>query len=199
MHHRVKNNLQIVLSLLNAQATLLPENHAALAIITESQNRIKSLSLIHQDLYQSENIVSVNAKVYFEKLLANVQNSLGNPDKLINVKTNIENIDLNMTLSVPLGLILNELVTNSFKYAFQNKDVGSLSVSFRKNDDSGSYKLTVSDDGEGLPANMAINHKDSFGLELVNGLASQLHGSVQTHTERGTEFEITVRDIGETA
>lgn len=195
IHHRVKNNLQIVLSLLNAQANILPKNDTALAIIKESQNRIKSLALIHQDLYQSQSIVSVNAKDYFEKLLTNVQKSFTDPEKSIDLNTNIESVDINMTLSVPLGLILNELVTNSYKYAFENKDIGSLSVSFRKNDDQSSYQLKVSDDGHGMPNNSSLNKKDSFGLELVNGLASQLNGSVKTRSDQGTEFDITVRDV----
>lgn len=199
MHHRVKNNLQIILSLLNTQTNILKKDDHATAIIQESQNRIKSLALIHEDLYKSTTLSHVDAKIYFENLLNNIENSFQSKRKHIEIIKDIESEELKMSVAVPLGLILNELVTNAFKYAFDNQDNAKIIVKFSVKDGQ-LFHLDVIDNGVGFPEEFDFKKNTlSFGLQLVDGITSQFDGSFDVKREEGTRFKIMIRDIEKAA
>lgn len=193
VHHRVKNNLQIMLSLLQTQSNLIDDDKAKL-MIKESSNRIKSMALIHENLYHSGDMVMVKADNYFKDLTTNVIHSFNRNDQDIHIDMDIINEEISMTLAVPIGLILNELITNSFKYAFVGRTKGKLIINFRKVQNGEYYNLQVVDDGKGLPVDLNIHDSSSFGLRLVSGLAEQLNGHVNINHQEGTEFDIYIKD-----
>lgn len=195
IHHRVRNNMQIMLSLLNAQGYTLEDDDRAKTIIKESQNRIKSMALIHQNLYNSGNHIMVESLSYFDDLLSNVLESFKEKGKHIDIKTDIDNKQLRMTLAVPLGLILNELITNAFKYAFEGLEHGELQVNFSQLDEGDTFLLQVHDKGIGLDTDFQLDQIQTFGLQMVKGLAEQLDGSVEIQTQEGTKFDVRVMDI----
>lgn len=198
VHHRVKNNLQIINSLLNLQASGL-NDPVLKRLFTESQNRIKSMSLIHELLYQTNNLAEINVGVYFELLIKNLFLSFPHSPERIKVATSFDNTVLDLNIAIPCGLILNELVTNALKYAFPNDGAGEILIHFRKNP-VGNHRLIVKDNGVGLPASVIaagesevsianINHR-SLGLQLVQSLVRQLNGSATISTLTGTEIVI---------
>ena len=173
IHHRVKNNLQIVMSLLNSQSVYL-KDIAALEAIKESQHRINAISLIHKKLYQSENFSVVNMKTYIIEVVDYLAENL-DPIHHINFTLSIDLIRLNVGQAVPLGLIINEAVTNAVKYAFSEKNKGNIKINMHH---AGSEKieLTICDDGIGLSSNMDWRNTQSLGMNLMQGLSKQLDG-----------------------
>ena len=193
IHHRVKNNLQIILSLLNTQAHVLHDPRAV-AVITESQNRVKSMALIHEKLYQANNFTKVPVRPYLSEMMHNVARTYRQPVQLC---LEVEPVEIGMSTAVPLGLIVTELLTNAFKYAFDDEPGGKLRLSFGKEglNGSGYYHLQVQDNGPGLPPDFDLNHARSFGLKLVKGLAHQLNGEVQVQSSPGTQFSIRFQEV----
>lgn len=175
IHHRVKNNLQIVMSLLNTQAASL-RDETALSAILESGQRVHVMSLIHQKLYQSESVARIPMQSYIEELIAFLHDSY-RPQQLIRFNLMVEPIDLDVAIAVPLGLIVNEAVTNAFKYAFPGGRSGSISLSLRQLDRM-TYKLNISDDGVGLPIGYKPFHSSSLGMTLMHGFSEQLGGTL---------------------
>jgi len=194
MHHRVKNNLQIMLSLLNTQSNMI-ENETALALISESQNRLKSIALIHENLYLSQNFVMVEVQSYLNELSHLVIDSFKERENEIVLKTNIRKERIRMTIAVLLGLILNELITNAVKYAFKHVENALLVVNFQKTTNSDEFLLQVIDNGNGIPENLKANNSSSFGLNLVRGLTKQLNGHLDINTESGTRYDIYIQDV----
>jgi two-component sensor histidine kinase len=182
IHHRVKNNLQIVMSLLNSQSIYL-ENEKALTAIRDSQQRIHSISLIHQKLYQSENIAMIDMSVYIRELVDYLQ---GSYDTGQNIRFDLqtEHIELDVTQAVPVGLILNEAISNAVKYAFPNHKDGTVTISMHQTDDN-HFVLTVADNGRGLPEGFDINKSNSLGMSLMRGLSKQLKGSFELKNDNG--------------
>lgn len=195
MHHHVKNNLQIMHSLLNTQKIMFSEDDRARSIIRESQNRIKSIALIYENLYQSGSYIMVNADGYFQELLYHIQKSFSEEKHNMELKTFIADEKMTMALAVPLGLIMNELMSNSYKYAFSNIKNPELEINFVKMEEENTYLLEVVDNGVGLPEGFNIETSKSFGLQMVNGLAQQLDGSMKVNNENGTRFKIVVKDL----
>ena len=185
IHHRVKNNLQIILSLLNTQANVLSDPQAV-AIITESQNRVRSVALIHEKLYKTNNFTQVPVQSYLSEMAHRVVRSYQRP---VQLRLAIESLDIGISTAVPLGLIVTELLTNACKYACHGHRPATLSISFKKVE-LGSYCLQVGDNGPGLPPDFDIEHARSFGLRLVNGLTRQLHGELRVESQAGVYFEI---------
>ena len=182
IHHRVKNNLQILSSLLNLQAEYLKDENA-LNAITEGRNRVQSMAFIHQQLYTNDNIVSVHMQKYLSELCEHLSDSFSSDKKKIEIKSEINIDTFDVETAIPLGLIINELVTNSIKYAFRQRDRGAISVKLWKNDDH-QLCLLVSDDGQGKSAqNNGIG--TSFGTDLVEILSKKLKGTIQTDTSNG--------------
>ncbi|MEL7002990.1 MAG: sensor histidine kinase [Bacteroidota bacterium] len=194
IHHRVKNNLQIMYSLLNSQSNILKDDNAKI-IIKESKDRIKSMALIHDHLYQSGSFVKVNAREYFQNLTDNIKTSFNSVDKKVHLNLDIPDTDIRLDMAVPLGLIVNELITNSYKYAFQNVSRGELQLHFERIEGTDSYQLEIADNGCGLPENFEIEKTESFGLQLVKGLTEQLGGTLKIINGVGTTFNIAVKNF----
>ncbi|QNM85430.1 sensor histidine kinase [Polaribacter pectinis] len=190
VHHRVKNNFQIVSSLLELQSRGI-EDEKALELANEGKNRVKSMALIHQKLYQNESGL-VDFDEYI-KLLIKELSSLYASENKINTSISSEGMMFDVDTAIPLGLIINEIITNSYKYAFRNNKENNLSISINK-EKSNDYKLTIEDNGPGLSDNFDVKKAKSLGLRLINRLVKQLHGSLKQTNKEGAKFEILFKD-----
>lgn len=188
IHHRVKNNLQVVSSLLSLQSRGLSDETAKTAM-TESRNRVQSMALIHQNLYQDQDLMGVNTADYIEKLTTNlVQNySL----KQVDVETDIDNLSLDVDIMIPLGLILNELITNSLKYAFDDHEKGKIEVRLKQH--ATGLQLQVIDNGKGLPEGFENNKQNSMGFRLIDAFTRKLKATMEVlNPEIGTGIQISI-------
>ncbi len=182
IHHRVKNNLQVVMSLLNSQASYLSDD-TALSAIQESQHRVQAMALIHQKLYQSEQVARIAMPSYIQELVAYLRDSYDLPQP-IHFRIAIDSIELNVTQAVPLGLIINEAITNALKYAFPNGRPGTLSLSLRLLAPN-IYELIIEDDGVGLATGYDPTLSKSLGMTLMRGFSEQLGGDLQINSNLG--------------
>ena len=173
-HHRVKNNLITISGLLFLQSQHIEDPDAKKALL-DSQNRARAMAIIHQKLYSQENLESINLKYYFKQLLDEVVKTyaLGDNVKYI---LDVENIELDTDTSLILGLIVNELVSNSLKYAFTENEEGTITVSMHEN--NGEFVLKISDNGKTISEDIDIKNTNSFGLTIVNLLTDQIGGSI---------------------
>jgi two-component sensor histidine kinase len=187
IHHRVKNNFHIVASLLEIQSSYL-KNQEALSAIKESQHRIHSMSIIHQKLYQSENLSTIHMPEYIYELVEYLRESYLIRDN-IGFALQIENIELNHASAITLGLILNEAITNAIKYAFGNAEGGQISISLARISDSQTL-LTIADNGRGLPVDFKARIGSSMGMELLQGLTDDLGGTLSIDTNGGTHIKV---------
>lgn len=187
IHHRVKNNLQVISSLLNLQSASVSDE-SALQALKEGRGRVKSIALIHQKLYQTEDLSNVDFEEYIEQLTAFLISAYKSDGKRIHVSTKARGIRLDIDTSVPLGLIINELVTNALKHAFEDSDKGEVKVELHATADG--YELTVCDNGVGLPNGFDMLACQSLGLKLVNILSRQLKGSVEWESDHGAKFTV---------
>ena len=191
LHHRVKNNLQIILSLINLQSNGIKDKQD-LEIFRESQSRVKSLAIIHEKLYQSADFASINFKEYIQSLVNYLLSYYSTTS--IMVDTDVEkDIVLNMDTAVPCGLIINELVTNSIKFAFPGGKTGKIYINLRHED--GSLTLIVGDNGVGLPDDVDFKNSKKLGLQLVKTLTDQLEGEIEYNGKNGTEFKIKFNEL----
>ena len=184
IHHRVKNNLQIISSLLNLQSNKI-ENQSCLFALQVSMRRINSMALIHEKLYRSENLSSINFTDYIKSLTQHLLKSYDNKGKHIELKFSLDKIFLGIDSAIPCGLILNELITNSLKHAFLKDRKGKISISFTRSKDK-TYTLRVSDNGVGIPESIDYMHSDSLGLTLIRTLADQIEGEAIFENKNGT-------------
>jgi two-component sensor histidine kinase len=191
IHHRVKNNLQIISSLLGQQATRT-EHPVAVSALKESRARIKSISLIHERLYQSPNLASVDMSGYTRSLVSDLLQFHRIEDSIVRLKLNIDDIPLGITEAIPCGLIINELVSNALKHAFPEGREGELTIQLLRGS-ANRITLTVSDNGIGFPENVDFRNTPSFGLTLVNSLVGQIDGSIELDRKAGTTFTVTLR------
>ncbi len=187
-HHRVKNNLQIVSSLLNMQSNFLKDENSK-QIIEDSQNRIKSMSLIHQQLYQGKHITSVEISSYFAKLLDNLCLSYGINNKNTDMQISIENMLLDVDTAVPLGLILNELISNAFKHGI-NTENGCFSLIFRLKNKK-ELELIVKDNGKGFDNKK--EKKASYGMKLIQILSKKLRAKIHFINDNGLEVRLLIK------
>ncbi|MFZ4621236.1 MAG: histidine kinase dimerization/phosphoacceptor domain -containing protein [Bacteroidota bacterium] len=185
VHHRVKNNMQVISSLLNLQSSSLKDERT-LSMFRESQNRVKSMALIHEILYRSQDIASVNFSLYVKQMTASLQKSFGTRARDISVKVKIPNVVLEIDEAIPCGLIVNELVSNSIKYAFPKRRNGEITVELKKKKNR--FVLSVRDNGVGLPKK--AGESQSLGLTLVRALSEQLKGELTITVDRGTTFTV---------
>ena len=182
IHHRVKNNFQTVSSLLNLQTRYLSDKLAK-DILWESQNRIKSMALIHQQLYQREETGSISMTDYLDELVEELTYSYNAEEKGVTIKAEVESMELHAEVAVPLGLIVHELVLNSFKYAFPESREGVILIKLWR--EGGQLHLIVSDDGVGLPEGMEpLKVKTSYGMRLVILFTQELKGEVRYESEK---------------
>lgn len=187
IHHRVKNNLQTVISLLNSQSAYL-ENDMALSAIKNSQHRIHSMSLIHQKLYNSENISTINMPNYIKELVEYLRESFSLGQR-IRFEVKIDPLELDVAHAVPLGLILNEAITNSIKYAFPEDRTGMIYITLETKAEN-EYLLTISDNGIGFDLNLSNTKANSFGMSLIKGLTDDLDGKLTMENNNGTILKI---------
>ena len=197
IHHRVKNNMQIISSLLNLQSTYIDEK-SALNVLKESQSRIRAMGMVHEKLYQSDNLAEINFADYIKSLINELYSSNYINSKLIKLKIDAEDIFLDINAAITCGLIINELITNIIKHAFPDlvdnpewlskNNQGNIYIKFCKNKDK--YTLVVSDDGIGLPLDINFKNTKTLGLQLVNALVDQLDGTIKVNRVNGTEFII---------
>jgi PAS domain S-box-containing protein len=204
IHHRIKNNLQVIYSLLDLQAEMFKgrkniKDSEVLNGFRESQDRVISIALIHEELYKGENIDVLNFSKYIKELAENLLLTF-RLDTDINLNFDLEeNIFLDMDTAIPLGIVINELVTNSFKYAFFGRDKGEIRIRLRREEIGeckteeckiASFILSISDNGVGIPEDLEIEDYDSLGLQLVTSLVDQLDGELELKRDNGTEFII---------
>jgi two-component sensor histidine kinase len=185
MHHRVKNNLQVISSLLNLQADHI-DDPMAYEMLRESRNRVYSISLIHEALYKSPDFEKVDFCDYIRNLTANLFSSFGARAGKIHLIYKLQEAFLKIETAIPCGLIINELVSNALKYAFNKDQEGSITVEFRP--DGENFIIAVSDNGKGLPDSIDIQNSGSTGMELVTSLTQQLGGTIVVDRTLGTSF-----------
>ena len=191
VHHRVKNNLMIVSSLLSLQLGSV-ENEGLKTLLEDSRNRIRAMSLVHEILYQNENLSRIDLDYYIRTLLDNLARTSRLKEKQIRVRAKVEIDTLDMDTLIPCGLIINELVSNAFKHAFDGLDEGAIDVDFIR--DGRQITLSVSDTGIGIPRELDIKNSGTLGMKLVNALVSQLEGELSMESNDGTVFTIVFTD-----
>jgi two-component sensor histidine kinase len=187
IHHRVKNNLQVVMSLLNSQAASL-EDQAALSAIQESQHRVQAMALIHQKLYQAEGVARIPMHGYIEEVVAYLRDAY-QVSQPIGFHLSVDDIELDVTQAVPLGLIINEAITNAFKYAFPGGRAGKVRLSLRRLEER-TCRLTIADNGVGLPEGYDPAGSRSLGMTLLHGFSAQLGGELTLSGRRGLRIAL---------
>lgn len=191
IHHRVKNNLMIISSLLNLQSGYIKDKESQ-DIFKESQNRARSMAIIHERLYQSTDLKRIDFGDYIHSLSTELFHTYEVDPGLVKLKINVEDIFLDINTAIPLGLIVNELVTNSLKHAFPKGKKGEINVDFHPKDDH--YEFTVKDNGIGFPEDIDFQNTDSLGLQIVNSLTNQIDGEIKLNRNNGTKFKITFKE-----
>jgi len=189
IHHRVKNNLQIISSLLSLEAEYLKENRAIEAF-KDSQNRIQSMALIHDKLYQSKDLTRINFADYIQDLITNLLHSYKLNSSAITLKINVEDVFLVSDAAILCGLIINELISNSLKHAFHQRESGEICIEFCSLK-ANLFTLTISDNGVGFAKDFDFQTTESLGLRLVKGLTNQLKGNIDFSNNNRVEFKIT--------
>ena len=188
IHHRVKNNLQVVSSLLSLQQRQTKDSNTQQAL-QEGRNRVKAMALIHQNLYQDNNLVGVDTQQYITKLVTNLVATYKTTNNSIQVNTNIDPLKLDVDTVIPLGLIINELISNSLKYAFVNRGSGEISVALYIANQV--LTLEVNDNGEGLPKDFSIENSDSLGYKLIRSFSQKLDAKINLESsEKGTTITL---------
>ena len=193
IHHRVKNNMQVVSSLLSLQAAQATEPET-IEILDESQRQIRSMALIHEKLYRSGSLAEIDFGDYVKSLVDDLLRMYNVPGGAITIAVDIENVQLGVDTAIPCGLIINELVSNSLKYAFPDGRTGDVTVALQRA--NGVHTLTVADDGVGFPADLDFRATDSLGMQLVTALVNQLEGTITLDRTKGTTFIITFKSEG---
>lgn len=190
IHHRVKNNFQIISSLIELQSKDI-KDEKAIATINEGQNRVKAMALIHQKLYQNEDITTIDFSEYCMQLIKEINSTFGTKTNIA-IELNIPEIFFDIDTAIPLGLIISEIVTNSFKYAFISPQKHSLQISLKQT--KSINILEIKDSGPGLPTGVNFTNSKTFGLKIVSRLAQQLLGSAKYNYENGSVFTIEFLD-----
>jgi two-component sensor histidine kinase len=187
IHHRVKNNMQIISSLLSLQSRYVKDEDDG-EIFKECQNRVRSMAMIHENLYRSPNLAEINLQEYLQSLITGLFSSYGANPQLIITQMDLEKVSVDIDKFISCGLIINELISNSLKYAFPSNE-GEITLSLRRLDGN-ELEMVVADDGVGFPENLDFRRTESLGLQLVNNLVKQLDGEIELENTRGTKFTI---------
>ncbi|BDZ67757.1 sensor histidine kinase [Methanobacterium ferruginis] len=191
IHHRVKNNLQIISSLFNLQSNYVEGSSKDILMV--SQSRVKSMSMIYERLYQSHDLIHINFKDYINNFVPNLFYLYGVYVGDIEPIIDVEDIEIGIDTAIPLGLIINELVTNSLKHAFPEGRKGKIEVSLKKEDEV--FTLNISDDGVGMPEESELEKKNTLGLQLVNSLVNQLDGVMEMNGKKGVKFNVIFKEL----
>ncbi len=188
LHHRVKNNMQIIISMLKLQ-TVNEDNARLLALVQDSQNRISAMALVHEMLYSTKDFVFTQLKEYVDFLATSLFMSYAPPEHQIEMELDIDTeIYFEIDYMIPLGLILNEMMSNSLKHAFPNA-TGKIRITARVDED-GKHHIGYSDNGKGLPSNFDLRQSESLGMQLIVMLTEQLDGEVAIKMENGLSYEL---------
>ncbi|MBP1909582.1 histidine kinase dimerization/phosphoacceptor domain -containing protein [Methanolobus bombayensis] len=187
IHHRIKNNLQVISSLLDLESDKF-ESEEVVEAFKESQNRVISMALVHEELYRSKDMESIDFSDYLMKLVNELLYSYAINKDQIKIKMNVDQIFLDMDTAIPLGMIVNEIVSNSFKHAFEPGEEGEIYVNLSLEDRK--LKLLVGDNGAGFPENINFRETESLGLQLVTTLTDQIDGTIELDRSKGTKFKI---------
>ncbi len=193
VHHRVKNNLQIVASMLQLQSTYIRDGEAKV-LFGESQKRIESMSLIHEKMYRTQDLARIDFREYVDDLVSSLMDLTADRAERIETKVDIEGVALDVGHSIPCGLIINELVSNALRHAFPDGGNGRINVRMRRND-GGRISLEVGDNGIGFPENIDFRNTGSLGMQLVISLVKQLDGLIELDRSEGTSFKVEFNDI----
>ena len=192
IHHRVKNNLQIISGILSLQNSNITDEKSKL-LLAESQDRIQAIALLHKTMYQNDNFNVVDFQTYINELITYIKQTNKNLNKNIVVKQHIEDLNFSIETAIPLSMLINEIVTNCYKHAFINLDSGEILISIQKHNLE-KFILSIKDNGIGLPENYNEFHTNNIGFDLINGLSEQIDGKVTIHIEKGTEIIIEFKD-----
>lgn len=187
IHHRVKNNLAVISGLLQMQIWET-EDHAAETALKDSQLRVQSIALVHEKLYQSENLSYIQFDYYIRDLLQAISSTYVDTHLSVNIETELEDIILNINQAIPCSLLLNELIVNAYKHAFDTDVGGNIYVKTHKKEDT--IHLYVKDNGIGLPPDFDLDEANSLGMTLINTLTQQLNGEINMKSENGAIFEV---------
>lgn len=190
IHHRIKNNLQVISSLLDLESDKF-QDHQVIEAFRNSQNRVISMALVHEELYKSEDMESIDFSDYIIKLVNDLSRSYIMDNGKINVKVHIDSVFLDMDVAIPLGMIVNELVSNSLKHAFRSGDKGDILIDLSF--DGEKFTLVVCDNGAGFPEDVNFRETESLGLQLVTTLVDQIDGTIELERTEGTRFRITFK------
>ncbi len=190
IHHRVKNNLQFISSLLRLQSNYV-EDSTALGVLKQGQDRVRSMALIHQNLYQEDNLTGVDVKAYFNKLIPGLFQSNNIHDDRIKLQLNISDIRIDVDTIVPIGLITNELITNSLKYAFPDERRGIITAKFEEVEEH--LELIITDDGIGITQEQHQSIGKSFGYKMIHAFVNQLNGEININNDQGTSVKVIIR------
>ena len=190
VHHRVKNNLQVISSILNLQSSYV-DDPKTLEILRESQQRIKSMSFIHETIYRTSDFSRLEFMDYLKTIISNLIQSYRTAKTRVDFVSEMQSVGLNLDQAIPCGLIVNELVSNSLKYAFKGREHGKLTV--KLNEEDGVIMLAVIDDGIGLPTDFAFEKNNSLGIQLVYALLDQIDATVKVDQTAGTQFFISFK------
>ncbi len=188
VHHRVKNNLQVIASMLNLQAGAITDDYCRVAL-RDSQNRIRTLALIHEKLYSSRDLAEIPIKDYIRDLTSSLFHSLTAESRSVSLHLDVADILLDIDVAIPVALILNELVSNSLQHGFSTGAEGEISITLKPTSAS-RFRLTVRDTGDGMPAELDFRNTESLGMQLVCLLTKQLDGSIELDRSDGTLFTI---------
>lgn len=191
IHHRVKNNLQVISSLISLQSDFIKDTEAK-QVLKDTHSRIGSMALIHQKLYQSDNFSKINFSEYLIGLTSNLMRTHVKNSDLIRLDYDLGHFILKMETAIPLALITNELITNSLKHAFPNEMTGEISIKLYQTPDN--IVLIVKDNGVGLPEDIDYKNADTMGFLVLNSLVAQLGGTIELEQESGTNFKITFQE-----
>jgi two-component sensor histidine kinase len=192
IHHRVKNNMQVIASLVSLQVRNI-KDVTTVYELEQIRNRITAMAMIHEMLYQSKDLAQINYGKYIKKMVQSLVDSMKDYKAKIHLKLNVRQIHLNVDTAIPLGLIINELVTNSLKYAFPNGDSGCITLKITEGQDQ--YEMHIGDDGVGFPKGFDYDKSTSLGIRLVHNLVEQLDGSLNRTNGVGTHYAITFKEI----
>ncbi len=191
IYHRTKNNLMVISSLLSLQSMYIKDEYTQ-NIFKESQNRAKSMAMIHEKLYNSGDLENLDFGEYIVNLSNNLYDTYTLDKNLVKLVLDIDKVILNVEITIPLALILNELLTNSLKHAFPDGRGGEIKVELKKYD--GNYRLSVSDNGIGFPEDLDYHNTDTLGMLIVNSLTDQIDGKISLERHHGTKFTLTFND-----
>ena len=194
IHHRVKNNLQVITGLLSLQANYL-DSEKSKDLYKQSQHRIQSMAMIHEILYQSDNLAEINYEDYLNMLTSYLNTSMNGSEKNVKINTSVKSIFLNIDTAVPLGLLTTEIITNSFKYAFKDNSADNIIDIEIQKTDAINYTLLIGDNGKGVSSKIDYKTSNTLGFKLINNLTRQLKGTLTKQDKAGTNYKINFQEI----